>query len=85
LESLARFAGPKAVGLVLSGMGSDGTLGLAAVGRAGGRTLVQDKASSVVYGMPQSAIDLGVVQRIVKLEEIGSVLRTEILEVQERP
>ncbi len=84
LESLAKFAGPKAVGLVMSGMGSDGTLGLAAVGRAGGRTLVQDKASSVVYGMPQSAIDLGVVQRIVKLEEIGSVLRTEILEVQER-
>jgi len=84
LESLARFAGPKAVGLVMSGMGSDGTLGLAAVGRAGGRTLVQDRESSVVYGMPQSAIDLGVVQRIVKLEEIASVLRTEILEVQDR-
>jgi two-component system chemotaxis response regulator CheB len=84
LESLAKFAGPKAVGLVMSGMGSDGTLGLAAVGRAGGRTLVQDKESSVVYGMPQSAIDLGVVQRIVKLEEIASVLRTEILDVQDK-
>jgi len=68
----------------MSGMGSDGTLGLAAVGRAGGRTLVQDKASSVVYGMPQSAIDLGVVQKIVKLDEIAGVLRAEILEVQER-
>jgi len=84
LESLAKFAGPKTVGLVMSGMGSDGTLGLAAVGRAGGRTLVQDKASSVVYGMPQSAIDLGVVQKIVKLDEIAGVLRAEILEVQER-
>jgi len=37
-----------------------------------------------VYGMPQSAIDLGVVQKIVKLDEIAGVLRAEILEVQER-
>ena len=74
LESIARYAGPRSIGVVMSGMGSDGTLGLAAIKRAGGATFVQDRDSSVVYGMPQSAIDLGVVEQVVKLEEIARIL-----------
>lgn len=78
LESLARHAPQRAVGVVLSGMGSDGTTGLAAIHRAGGVTMVQDRESSVVYGMPQSAIDLGVAQRIVKLDELARSLVREV-------
>jgi len=71
LESLARYVGERSVGIVMSGMGSDGTAGLAAIHRIGGRTLVQDKESCVVYSMPQSAIDLGVVEAVVKLEQLA--------------
>lgn len=84
LESIARYAGPKAIGLVMSGMGSDGTLGLAAIRRAGGRTLVQDKDSCVVYGMPQSAIDLGVVDKVVKLDELAGVIHAEVQSIGDK-
>lgn len=78
LESLARHAIPNLVGIVLSGMGSDGTTGLAAIHRGGGVTIVQDRESSVVYGMPQSAIDLGVVQQVVDLDRLARTLVNEI-------
>lgn len=71
LESIARHAGGLGVGVIMSGMGSDGTAGMAALHRAGGRTLVQDRESSIVYGMPQSALDLGVVDEVVELEEMA--------------
>ena len=67
-----------AVGIVLSGMGSDGTSGLAAIHRAGGVTMVQDRDSSIVYGMPQSCIDLGVAQRVVPLDSIARSLVSEV-------
>ena len=78
LESLARHAPERAVGIVLSGMGSDGTSGLAAIHRAGGVTMVQDRDSSIVYGMPQSCIDLGVAQRVVPLDSIARSLVSEV-------
>lgn len=71
LESIARHAGPMGVGIIMSGMGSDGTAGLAALHRVGGAGLVQDRESSVVYGMPQSAIDLDIVDDVVDLEEMS--------------
>lgn len=78
LESLARHVMTDVVGIVLSGMGSDGTTGLAAVHRVGGVTMVQDRESSVVYSMPQSAIELGVVQHVVQLEDLARRLVNEI-------
>jgi two-component system chemotaxis response regulator CheB len=59
-------------------MGSDGATGLAAIHRIGGVTLVQDKESSVVYGMPQSAIDLGIVQNVVPLDRLAATLVREL-------
>lgn len=81
LESLARHNG-HVVGVVMSGMGSDGTTGMAAIYRAGGTTVVQDRDSSVVYGMPQSAIDIGVVQHVVELDKLARKLVAEIKSVQ---
>lgn len=74
LESIARRSGAMGVGIVMSGMGSDGTAGLAALHRAGGKTFVQDRHSSIVYGMPQSALDLGVVDDIVELDNMAGHL-----------
>ncbi|RMG19638.1 MAG: chemotaxis-specific protein-glutamate methyltransferase CheB [Deltaproteobacteria bacterium] len=74
LRSIAEVFGARSVGLVLTGMGSDGAAGLAALRRAGGATLVQDEASSVVYGMPKAALDLGAAE-----EEIGRSQLAEAL------
>ncbi len=71
LESLARHVGNRGIGMVLSGMGSDGTAGLAALKHTGGHTLVQDAESCVVYSMPQSALNLGVVDETVELNEMA--------------
>jgi two-component system chemotaxis response regulator CheB len=74
LQSVAQVYGARSVGVVLTGMGRDGALGLAAIKTAGGRTLVQDKQSSIVYGMPRAALELGVVEDVLALDEIGRFL-----------
>lgn len=61
LQSLARSLGPRAVGIVLTGMGDDGAEGLLELKRRGGVTLAQDEVSSVVYGMPREAVRRGAV------------------------
>lgn len=73
-ESLARECGAASVGCLLTGMGRDGAAGLLAIRRAGGLTLAQDEATSVVYGMPREAALLGAAERILPLAEIGSTL-----------
>ncbi|MDE2465018.1 MAG: chemotaxis protein CheB, partial [Alphaproteobacteria bacterium] len=70
-KSLAREAGPMGVGALLTGMGRDGASGLKAMQDAGATTLGQDEASSVVYGMPKVAFELGAVQRQLPLTRIG--------------
>jgi two-component system chemotaxis response regulator CheB len=74
LFSLARSYGVRAVGIVLTGMGDDGALGLLAIRKAGGSTLVQDEATSVVFGMPQAAHALGAAQQVVPLDSIASLI-----------
>lgn len=73
-RSLARHVAPRALGMILSGMGNDGTFGMAALYRTGCVTLVQDEASSVVYSMPKSALDRGVVTEVVELDDIATTL-----------
>lgn len=73
-NSVARTAGPNAVGALLTGMGDDGARGLLEIQNAGGPTLVQDEASSVVWGMPGAAVRLGAAQEIVPLERIAQRL-----------
>jgi two-component system, chemotaxis family, protein-glutamate methylesterase/glutaminase len=73
LTSIAAAAGRAGVAVVLSGMGSDGAAGAAAVLRQGGLAIAQDEQSSAVFGMPKSAIDLGVTV-VLSPEKIASCL-----------
>lgn len=70
-SSVARAARGKAVGVILTGMGRDGAAGLLEIRRSGGRTLGQDEASSVVYGMPRVAFEIGSVERQLPVTAIG--------------
>jgi two-component system, chemotaxis family, protein-glutamate methylesterase/glutaminase len=70
-ESLARELGANAVGVLLTGMGQDGAAGLLELRRAGGLTIAQDEATSVVYGMPREAALLGAAERVLPLGDIG--------------
>ncbi|HYS43925.1 MAG TPA: CheB methylesterase domain-containing protein, partial [Geobacteraceae bacterium] len=75
-RSAARYAGKNAVGVIMTGMGDDGARGMRELKEAGGTTIAQDEATSVVFGMPQEAIRLGVVDRILPLPAIaGEVIR----------
>ena len=72
--SVARAAKARAVGVMLTGMGRDGAQGLVAMREAGARTLGQDEATSVVYGMPKAAFELGAVERQLPLEKIAPAI-----------
>ena len=62
---------------ILTGMGSDGVEGMLALKRAGARTIAQDEASCVVFGMPREAILRGAVDRVLALPSIANALLTE--------
>lgn len=74
LASVAMTAGPRAVGVVLTGMGRDGAEGLLALRRAGGRTLVQDAATSVVDGMPRAAWECGAAEERVAIDDVAAAI-----------
>lgn len=71
-KSMAECAGRDALGIILTGMGDDGARGLLAMHQAGARTIAQDEASCVVFGMPKEAIKLGAADDILPLDHIGS-------------
>jgi two-component system chemotaxis response regulator CheB len=73
-ESVAAEYGPSAAACLLTGMGRDGASGLLKVRQAGGFTIAQDEATSVVYGMPREAVLLGAANRVAPLEEIAPLL-----------
>ncbi len=69
-RSTAKIAGKNAVGIIMTGMGSDGASGLLEMHDAGAYTIAQDEASSVVYGMPKEAVKCGAVDKITPLSNI---------------
>ncbi len=73
-ESVAKEAGDNAVGVILTGMGSDGAKGLLAMRRKGARTIGQDEKSCVVYGMPKVAYEIGAVEKQASLQNIPKTL-----------
>lgn len=70
-DYVAKVAGKKAIGIILTGMGGDGAKGLLEMRRAGARTIGQDESTCIVYGMPKVAYDLGAVEYQEKLPEIA--------------
>jgi two-component system chemotaxis response regulator CheB len=70
--SVAHVVGARGVGVVLTGMGSDGAAGLLALRRAGGTVLAQDQASCVVPGMPAAAVAAGAVDEVVPLDQLAA-------------
>ena len=70
-HSVAKVAGKNAVGVILTGMGGDGAKGLLAMREAGAKTIGQDEASCVVYGMPKVAYDIGAVENRLPLSAIA--------------
>ena len=73
--SAARVYGRRALAVVMTGMGKDGAVGALAIKRADGKTLAQDQATSVIFGMPKAAIDAGAIDEIAALGDIATWLR----------
>jgi len=73
-RSAARAAGRNVTGIIMTGMGDDGARGLLEMRQAGARTIAQDEASCIVFGMPKEAISLGAAKEILSLTQIPAVL-----------
>ncbi|MDD5030545.1 MAG: chemotaxis-specific protein-glutamate methyltransferase CheB [Rhodoferax sp.] len=74
LRAAAHRFGASTIGVLLTGMGRDGAQGMADIAAVGGITIAQDEASSVVYGMPKAAVELGAVQHVLAIEQIAPAL-----------
>ena len=74
-ESVARTAGANAIGVLLTGMGADGAVGLLAMRAAGARTIAQDRETSVVWGMPGEAVKRDAASEVLPLDQIAARLR----------
>jgi len=72
LTSAAAVYGPKGIGIILTGMGRDGVLGIKSIKEAGGTTIAQDEKTSAVFGMPRAAIEGGYVDSVLPIEDISS-------------
>jgi two-component system chemotaxis response regulator CheB len=72
-RSTARYAGGNAIGIIMTGMGDDGARGLLEMKEAGARTIGQDEKSCVVFGMPNEAIKMGAVEKILPLDQIAGI------------
>jgi len=76
-RSAARYAGSNAIGVIMTGMGDDGAKGMMELKEAGAVTIAQDEKTCIVYGMPLEAVKLGVVDKIVPLENISWTILNE--------
>lgn len=74
MESAVDYYGSRMIGVILTGMGYDGSKGMAAVKKAGGRTVVQDEATCVVYGMPRVVVEMGKADKVLPIQKIADEL-----------
>jgi two-component system, chemotaxis family, protein-glutamate methylesterase/glutaminase len=79
MESVASFTGPRGIGVVLTGMGSDGARGARLIKKAGGMVIAQDEATSVIFGMPAETIKAGVADQVLGIDEIYAAIERRVL------
>ncbi|MEM0449581.1 MAG: chemotaxis response regulator protein-glutamate methylesterase [Methanomassiliicoccales archaeon] len=79
--SVAPVYGPRCVGVILTGMGFDGLEGMKEIKRQGGKTIVQDESSCVVYGMPKAIVDAGIADRVAAIDQIARHIVMAMTEV----
>jgi len=79
LETVAHFAGPMSMGVVLTGMGNDGSRGAQAIKQFGGHVIAQDEATSVIFGMPSEAIKTGAVDQVLPIDNIFGAIEKRVL------
>jgi two-component system, chemotaxis family, protein-glutamate methylesterase/glutaminase len=78
-KSIARIYGRNGAAILLTGMGKDGAVGMQAIQQAGGLTIAQDRETSVIFGMPKEAIELGAAKHILPLTKIAAFLSEEFV------
>ena len=76
MRSAARLYGRRAIAVVMTGMGRDGADGMLAIKQAGGATLAQDEASSVIWGMPRACVEAGCADQVVALDALAEAVRS---------
>ena len=74
LKSVAAAAGPRAIGVILTGMGDDGVEGARAIRDAGGIVVAESQDTAVVYGMPGAAVRAGIPQKVLPLPQIAELI-----------
>ncbi|HKE07047.1 MAG TPA: chemotaxis response regulator protein-glutamate methylesterase [Candidatus Acidoferrum sp.] len=79
MESVAAFAGAMSIGVVLTGMGSDGARGSKAIKTAGGYVVAQDEATSVIFGMPAEVIKCGATDQVLGIDDIYAAIEKRVL------
>jgi two-component system, chemotaxis family, protein-glutamate methylesterase/glutaminase len=79
MESAADYAGPMAIGVILTGMGNDGAKGVQAIRAVGGHSIAQDESTAVIFGMPQEAIKTGAIDQILPIDSIYPAIEKRIL------
>ena len=72
LESVAQIYGKRSIGIILTGMGHDGSKGMKTIKHASGFTIAEDQSTTVVFGMPKAAIELGVIDKVLPLQAISA-------------
>lgn len=79
MHSVADIYRQNTVGVILTGMGADGSLGIKSIKESGGRTIAEDESSAVVYGMPRAAVELGVVDKITPLPMVANEIIRSVI------
>ena len=78
MESAADYAGPMAIGVILTGMGNDGAKGVQAIRGVGGHSIAQDESTAVIFGMPQEAIKTGAIDQTLPIDSIYAAIEKRI-------
>jgi two-component system chemotaxis response regulator CheB len=81
MQSAAQVFGKQTIGVLLTGMGRDGALGMQAIHAAGGYTIAQNEASAPIYGMPRAAVELGVVDEVLAPEDMVAAIQRYIMRI----